>query len=73
MSKTEENEEEEKQVTENKSVSVGRHSCFDPGDIIANLSVNPRIASLRASNTPGNNALELPIADDRTAGIPLCT
>lgn len=54
------------------SVSVGRHSRFNPGNIIANLSVNTRITFLCTSKAPGNNTLKLTIADDWTTGIP-CT
>lgn len=61
--KTEEEVEEKKQVTRNGSVSVGSHGLSDPGEVIADLSVNPRIAFLCTSKTPGNNALELPVTD----------
>lgn len=53
------------------SVSVGRHSRFNPGNIIANLSVNTRITFLCTSKAPGNNTLKLTIADYWTTGIPL--
>lgn len=56
-----------------RSVSVGGHGGLDPGDVVANLGVNSGIALPGTSDTPGNNALELSIADHGTAGISLCT
>lgn len=55
------------------SVSVGSNGGLDPRDVVANLGVNPGVALLGTSNTPGNNALELSVADHGTAGISLHT
>lgn len=55
------------------SVSVGGNGGLDPGDVVANLGVNSGIAPLGASNTPGNNALQLSVADHGTTRVSLCT
>lgn len=55
------------------SILVGGNGGLDPGDVVANLGVNSGIAPLGTSITPGDNALELSIADHGTAGISLCT
>lgn len=55
----------------NKSISVGSDGTLDPGDIVTDFSVDSGVAFLRTTNSPGDNPLELPIADYWATRIPL--
>ena len=51
---------------------VGTNGLLNPAHVVADLGVDTRFAFLSTANTPGDNALELSVADHRATRVTLC-
>lgn len=51
--------------------SIRRHCLLDPGHIVTDFGVHPRLFSQSTAMTPGHNSLELSITCHRAPGVSL--
>lgn len=58
-------------VDEADSLAIASQNVFNPGQQGANFGVNTRVARLSTALAPGDNAVQLPIAHQRTARVTL--
>lgn len=58
-------------VDEDDSLAIASQNVFNPGQQGANFGVNTRVARQSTALAPGDNAVQLPIAHQRTARVTL--
>lgn len=57
--------DKEHMINEREENSVGSHSLLNPAQVVVDLGIDTKLASRCTACTPGDNALDLSIADDR--------
>lgn len=54
-----------------KRTQVGSHGFPNPAQVVVDLGIDTKLASQCTAGTPGNNALDLSISDNRDTRVPL--
>lgn len=63
--------DKEHMINEREENSVGSHSLLNPAQVVVDLGIDTKLASRCTACTPGDNALDLSIADDRGTRVTL--
>lgn len=60
-------------INEREKNSAGSHGLPNPAQVVVDLGIDTKLASQCTACTPGDNALNLSIAEDRGTRVPLVT
>lgn len=58
-------------INEREENSVGSHGPLNPAQVVVDFGIDTKLASRCTACTPGDNALDLSIADDRGTRVAL--